>query len=101
MESIQSYETSQKVARATAATLQDLSNTLVEGSAADGKVKVTFNGQQEPINVQIDEGYYNKVGVNELSSALIQAMKDANIKSALKVDDKLKSLYNDFGFDSS
>eukprot|EP00529_Nitzschia_sp_RCC80_P036296 CAMPEP_0113499820 /NCGR_PEP_ID=MMETSP0014_2-20120614/31962_1 /TAXON_ID=2857 /ORGANISM="Nitzschia sp." /LENGTH=160 /DNA_ID=CAMNT_0000394041 /DNA_START=76 /DNA_END=555 /DNA_ORIENTATION=+ /assembly_acc=CAM_ASM_000159 len=106
MESMKSFETSQRVARSAAATLDDLSNTFVEGVAADGKIKVTFNGQSVPVGVQIDENYFKSIvedgsgsgGLAELSSELTKAMQDANIKAATKLDDKMKSLYNDFGF---
>ena len=110
MESMKSFQLSQRVARSAAATLDDLSNTFVEGIAADGKIKVTFNGQSVPVGVQIDENYFKSIvkdgsggsgGLAKLSSELTKAMKDANIKAASKLDDKMKSLYNDFGFDAS
>ena len=109
MESMKSYETAQRVARSATATLNDLSNTFVEGVAADGKIKVIFNGQSVPVGVQIDENYFKSIvkdgssgsgGLAELSSELTKAMKDANLKAASKLDDKMKSLYNDFGFDA-
>ena len=108
MESMKRYETAQRVARSATATLNDLSNTFVEGVAADGKIKVIFNGQSVPVGVQIDENYFKSIvkdgsgsgGLAELSSELTKAMKDANIKAASKLDDKMKSLYNDFGFDA-
>lgn len=105
MNSMQSFKTSQKVAERTGASLQDLANILVEGTSADGKVKVTFNGQKVPVSVQMDENYFkslqqNKEGVDELCVALTQAMKEAHYKSSGKVDEKLKSLYNDLNFDT-
>lgn len=96
----------------TGAVLQELSNILVEGTAADGKVKVTFNGQQVPVGVQIDETYLkslivkqagpgnNKEAADQLCKALTEAMKEAQAKAATKVEDKLKSLYADLGFES-
>lgn len=114
-----SFKSSQRVGERTGTALQELSNILVEGTAADGKVKVTFNGQQVPVGVQIDETYLrgllakrpglgnssssnnsSKEGVDQLCAAITEAMKEAQTKSAAKVDDKLKSLYSDLGFDS-
>lgn len=123
IDSMASFKSSQRVGERTSAALQELSNILVEGTSADGKVKVTFNGQQVPVGVQIDETYLrgllakragmgnrsssssssninSKEGVDQLCTALTEAMKEAQAKSAAKVDDKLKSLYSDLGFDS-
>jgi DNA-binding protein YbaB len=78
----------------------------VEGTSKEGKVKVTYNGQQKPMGVQIEETYFqslksNKDGADELSDALSQAMEEAHSKSAAKMEEKLKSLYSDLGFESS
>jgi DNA-binding protein YbaB len=116
VDSMASFKASQRVGERTGAALQELSSILVEGTAADGKIKVTFNGQQMPVGVQIDETYLkgllarrpgvgsssnnNKEGIDQLCAALTEAMKEAQAKSAAKVDDKLKSLYSDLGFDS-
>lgn len=112
IDSMASLKASQRVGERTGAVLQELSNILVEGTAADGKVKVTFNGQQVPVGVQIDETYLkslivkqagpgnNKEAADQLCKALTEAMKEAQAKAATKVEDKLKSLYADLGFES-
>jgi DNA-binding protein YbaB len=106
MDSMSSFKTSQRVGERTNAVLQDLSNVLVEGSAADGKVKITYNGQQVPIGVQIEDTYFQslkgrgKDGAEELGIALTQAMQEAHSKSAAKMEEKLKSLYSDLGLES-
>jgi DNA-binding protein YbaB len=113
MNSMSGFKTSQRVGERTALALQDLSNTLVEGTAADGKIKITFNGQQVPVSVQIDESYFkslleeqsttnNKENeiLDELTAALTQAMKEAHSKSGSKIEDKLKALYSELGFES-
>jgi len=104
---MESFKTSQRIGERTGSALQDLSNTFVEGTAADGKVKVSFNGQQIPVGVEIDETYLKSIvsekgqeGVDELCSALTKAMREAHMKSASKVEDKMKSLYSDLGFES-
>jgi len=132
---MEGFKTSQRIGERTGLALQDLSNTYVEGTAADGKVKVSFTGQQVPVGVQvrtycwslqifesllfflrmrfahphkykkIDETYLHDIiggseGVHELCSALTEAMREAQSKSASKVEDKLKSLYTDLGFEN-
>lgn len=104
MNSMSSFKTSKRVSDRTNAVLQDLSNTIVEGTSADGKVKVTYNGQQQPVGVQIDEGYFQslgrKSGAGELSIAMTEAMQEAHSKSASKIEEKVKSLYSDLGFET-
>ena len=103
METMDNFRTSQRVGERASNILQDLSNILVEGSAADGKIKVTFNGQQKPVAVNIDEAFFlsvkdRKGGVEDLNDALTKAMQDAHAKSSKKMEEKLKSFYNDLGF---
>lgn len=105
MDSMASFKVSLRVSDRTNAVLQDLANTIVEGTAADGKVKITYNGQQQPVNVLIDENYFQslsrKNGAAELSNALMEAMQEGHKKSASKMEDKLKALYSDLGFDTT
>mmetsp|Transcript_28439 Transcript_28439/g.60956 ORF Transcript_28439/g.60956 Transcript_28439/m.60956 type:complete len:199 (-) Transcript_28439:809-1405(-) len=102
---IDNFKTSKGIGERTGAALQDLSRTIVEGTAADGKVRVAFNGQQVPVGVEVDETYLEdtvsgrgKEGVDELCLALTNAMKDAYTKSGTKVEEKLKYLYSDLDF---
>ena len=104
---MENFKTSQRIGERTGTALQELSYTFVDGMAADGKVKVTFNGQQIPIGVEVDETYLEdivsgggKEGVDELCLALITAMQDAHYKSGIKVEEKMKSLYSDLEFES-
>ena len=102
MDSMASFKTSQQVGDRTASILQDLSNQMAEGTSVDGKVKVTYNGQQKPIGVQIDEAYFEAVskrngGLDELCRGLTQAMQEAQSKSAEKMEEKMKPLYEDIG----
>jgi DNA-binding protein YbaB len=105
MDSMSSFKSSQRVGERASAILQDLSSTIVEGTAADGKVKVSFDGNQQPIGVQIDETYLQaiknrKEGAEELGLAMTKAMQDAHTKSGLKLEEKLKSVYADLGFEN-
>jgi DNA-binding protein YbaB len=102
---IERSKTSRRIGEQTGKALHELSYTFVEGIAADGKVKVTFNGQQIPIGVEVDESYLNdmvsergKDGVDELCLALTNAMQEAHYKSGIKVEEKMKSVYSDLEF---
>jgi DNA-binding protein YbaB len=105
MDSMSSFKSSQRIGERANAILQDLSNTIVEGTAADGKVKVSYNGNQKPVGVQIDEAYLQSIknrkeGAAELELAMTKAMQDAHKKSGTKLEEKLKSLYSDLGFEN-
>jgi DNA-binding protein YbaB len=92
---MESFKTSQRIGERSGSVLQELSYTFVEGTAADGKVGVTFNGQQIPVGVTIDETYLQGIkDVDELCLALTKAMQDAHYKSGIRVEEKMKSLYD-------
>lgn len=94
---MENFKTAQQVGKMTNALVQDLQKETFEGVAADGKVKVLFDGQQRPVGVQIDESYLSGVDGSVLSAALTTAMKDAYQKSSEKMDEKMKSFYVDLG----
>jgi len=97
MDSMENFKTAQQVGKMTNSLVQDLQKDMFEGVAVDGKVKVVFDGQQRPIEVQIDDAYLKGVEAADLSSALTAAMKDAYHKSSEKMDEKMKSFYVDLG----
>jgi DNA-binding protein YbaB len=106
MDSMASFKKSQRIEERTSGVLQDLSNIFIDGSSADGKVKVTYNGQQKPVGVQIDVNYFqslknDKAGSEELSMAIQQAIQEAHEKSTVKMEEKMKNLYQDIGFETS
>jgi DNA-binding protein YbaB len=78
MDSMSRFKTSQRVGERTTAMLQDLSNMSVEGIAANGKVKVTFNGQQKPMAVQIDDDYLQSL----LAELVVEDVDDKNTQSS-------------------
>lgn len=77
--------------------VQELASTTVEGIAVEGKVSVLFDGQQQPVSVNIDSTYLKTVDASDLNLALTTAMKDAYKKSAERMDEKMKSFYVDLG----
>ena len=98
MKSMESFKRSQRVGRMTRKLLQELSSTTVEGSAADGKVKVVLDCQQRAVRVDIDQGYKDEVGASDLGSAITSAMNDAHSRSLERMDDKMKNFYTEVGF---
>jgi nucleoid-associated protein EbfC len=97
MDSMENFKTAQQVGKMTHSLVYELASTTVEGTAVDGKVKVIFDGQQRPLNVQIDEAYLEQADSSDLSAALTTAMKDAYRKSSERMDEKMKSFYVDLG----
>lgn len=99
MDSMDQLKRAQRIGKITASLVQELKSMTVEGSSENGKVKVIFDGQQNPISTYVDENYYKeKVDVNEFTNALTAAMKDAQMKSMEKMNEKMKNVYNELGF---
>lgn len=97
MDSMDNFKRSQKVGKMTDSLVQELSTVLIEGSAAGGKVKVFFDGQQRPANVEIDQSFLVNITADDLSEALTTAMQDAHSKSARKMEEKMKPFFTELG----
>eukprot|EP00977_Amphora_coffeiformis_P004558 scaffold982_cov169-Amphora_coffeaeformis.AAC.11 len=97
VDSMGDLKTAQRVGQLTDSLVKDLSMTVVEGTAMDGKVKVSFDGQQKPVSVSIDENLLAEVDAATLSNALTSAMQEAHSKSIERMDEKMKSLYTELG----
>jgi DNA-binding protein YbaB len=109
MEAMGSFKASQRVGERATGVLQELQDKeQVEGSAANGKIKVLCNGQQRPTSVHVDETYLQdlvrdrqpKEAAKDLSAALLLAMTDAHAKSSARLNERLKTVYSDMGFDT-
>jgi nucleoid-associated protein EbfC len=99
MDSMDQLKRAQRIGKITASLVQELKSMTVEGSSENGKVKVILDGQQTPISTYVDENYYKeKVDVNEFTNALTAAMKDAQLRSMEKMNEKMKNVYNELGF---
>ena len=101
MDSMDSFKKAQKAGKMTEAIVQELSAAVVEGVAADGKVKVYFDGQQRPKGVDIDESYLSEISGRDLCAALTAAMQDAHSSSREKMDEKMKAFYAELGLPAS
>jgi DNA-binding protein YbaB len=97
VDSMENFKRVQRVGKMTTRLTQELASTMVEGTAADGKVKVTMDCQQRPINVFIDENYHDSTGVVDLCTALTIAMEEAHGKSLDRMEEKMKNLYSELG----
>jgi DNA-binding protein YbaB len=102
MQSMDGFKKTQQVGLLTSNLVKDLvESTVVEGSAADGKVRVFMDGQQRPKRVQIDEEYKEAVDVDDLCSALLEALQVCYAKSREKQEGKMKDLYTELGLPPS
>ena len=68
-----------------------LSDERVEGSGAWGKVKVSMDGNQSVLNVEIDPELLKESEKNKLQSALKDAYNDAVKKAQRRMVEKMKS----------
>jgi DNA-binding YbaB/EbfC family protein len=55
---------------------EDLSNTIVEGEAGGGMVKVRINGNQEVLSLKIDPSVVDPQDVEMLEDLILVALKD-------------------------
>lgn len=102
VDSMGDLKTAQRVGQLTDSLVKELTTTVVEGFAMDGKVKVSFDCQQKPVGVAIDEGLLSgDVDSATLSSALTLAMQDAHSKSIERMDEKMKNLYAELGLSAT
>ncbi|CAJ1966886.1 unnamed protein product [Cylindrotheca closterium] len=105
IDSMSNFKKSQRIEERTNNVMKDLSTTMLTGESSDGKVKITFNGQMKPVGVEVDPEYFQTLerdeeGCSQLSSAIQQALVDVNEKSTRKVEEKMKGIYQDIGFDT-
>lgn len=97
MDSMDNFKASQRAGKLTAGFVRELSAMTIEGGE-NGKVKVFLDGQQRPIRVEIDEGFFEQSDAGDVAAAVTSAMKEAHDKSIERMDDKLKGFYNQLGF---
>jgi DNA-binding protein YbaB len=106
---IDEHKHSQEISERTTIIMDELSSTLVVGrskagpknsgilsSERKGGVKVTFNGHQRPISVEVDPRFLFS-SIDELNDAIADAMCDGYERSGKVMDDKLRGLYEQMG----
>jgi len=118
---MEDHRRSQETAERTAAMMEELSSIQVVGKSKAGAsgsigigggdrrrggVKVTFNGEQRPIGVEVDPNYLFSslmsesqgiVSVDELNEAIIDALEDGYEQSGKLMEEKIKGLYGQLG----
>lgn len=97
MDSMENFKKVQSVGKMTGNLVKDLASTTVEGTDADGKVKIVFDAQQRPVSVDIDEAFFDAADVLKVSNAVTAALKDGYAKSIERMDEKTKSFYTNLG----
>ena len=75
---------------------EELANTEVEASAADGGVTVVISGTQEPLNVLVTDELAAQ-GSKAVSEAVSLAFREAHANSMEYSKNKLASLYEEVG----
>ena len=98
---MESFKKAQAVSRRTTNLADDLARTKIEGTSNDGKCTVTFDGQQRPLGVAIDQSFLISCaggsGGEELSKSIAEAMQDAHAKSKQVMKEKMTVLYSELG----
>jgi len=94
---MENFKKAQDIGKRTSTVLQELSSMMIEGVAADGKVRIFVDGQQRPTGADIDEKYLASVTVDDLNTAVTAAMQDAHIKSTEQMEEKMQALYAEVG----
>ena len=100
------FKKAQEIASKKAELDKELSKENIVGNAADGKISITvqYVPPQLPMNptpgyeakaVDIDEEYLKEVSSEDLSAALVEAIRDGEKNAMEKVAEKYKSLEED------
>jgi DNA-binding YbaB/EbfC family protein len=101
MDSMEQLRKTQDVGKLTASILEELDGLSFQGSAADGKVRVIFDGQRRPKGVEIDDTFLASADADDLQVAITTAMKEAYEKSGEKMEEKMKALYVELGLSAN
>jgi nucleoid-associated protein EbfC len=85
------FQQAQKVQEGAKKLQEELEQMLIEGTSADGGVKVVLSGNQEPRSVEISDAAIAK-GAAELSTAVTEALTDAYNKSTETMRSRMEEL---------
>lgn len=106
MDQLAMFKKAQELAQKKKALDDELANETILGTAADGNIEVTIKyvPPQLPANpspgyeaadVNINEEYLNEVSSEDLSAALVTAIRDGETKATARVGEKYKALEED------
>lgn len=85
------FQKAQEVQRGAQLLQEELEAMNIEGTSADGTVKVILSGNQEPRGVEISEAAIAK-GAEALSAAVAEALTDAYTKSTDTMRSRMEEL---------
>lgn len=71
---------------------EELANTIVEGSAGGGMVKVEMNGKNQVVSLKIDQEVVDPDDVEMLEDLIIAALNDAQDKISKTSEDEMSKL---------
>lgn len=100
------FKKAQELAQKKKALDDELSNEIIIGTAANGNIEITIKyippqlptnptPGYEASNVNIKEEYLNEVSSEDLSVALVDAIRDGESKATERVTEKYKALEED------
>mmetsp|Transcript_18170 Transcript_18170/g.39104 ORF Transcript_18170/g.39104 Transcript_18170/m.39104 type:complete len:174 (+) Transcript_18170:299-820(+) len=106
MDQLAMFKKAQELAQKKAALDKELAEEKIVGTAADGKIEITIKyvPPQLPVNptpgyeasdVNIDEEYLGEVSAEDLSAALVDAIRDGEKTATEKVAEKYATLQED------
>jgi DNA-binding protein YbaB len=76
---------------------QELSDTFVTGTSADGGVTVQMSAQQKPCLVEFSDEYYEKADKEQVGKDVLAAIGDAHQRALKVMTKKMNALYKDLG----
>ena len=113
---MEDHRRAQEAAEQTAALMEELSSTIVVGKSKagvggglgigdnrKGGVKVSYDGQQRPLGVEIDPNFLfmseseGVISIDELNDAITDALKNGHEQSTKLMNEKIKGLYENLG----
>ncbi len=103
MDQLAMFKKAQEIAKKKQDLDKEIADMDIIGSAADGNIKITvqYVPAQLPVNpspgydavkIDIDEAYLNEVSSEDLSAALVEAIRSGETKANEVVAEKYKSL---------
>lgn len=103
MDQLAMFKKAQEIAKKKSELDKEIAAMDIIGSAADGKIKITVqyvpaqlpvnpSPGYDAVNVDIDEDYLNQVSSEDLSAALVEAIRSGEAKANEVVAEKYKSL---------
>lgn len=106
MDQLAMFKKAQELAQKKQALDKELAEEKIVGTAADGKIEITIQyvpprlpanptPGYEASGVSIDEEYLSEVSAEDLSTALVEAIRDGEKTATEKVGEKYKSLEED------